>query len=90
MATGNLRLYLRGIMHLMKYAGLCWWSRIFLRRMFSPLYGGTRLRLRADGPVPDAPLRHPLSLHRDHVVGELLELLLGESGSAKRRGALRR
>jgi DNA-binding Lrp family transcriptional regulator len=37
---------------------------------------------------PDAPLRHPL--HRDHMVGELLELLLGESVSRKRRGPLRR
>ena len=39
---------------------------------------------------PDAPLRHPLSLHREHAVGELLELLLGENGSGKRRGAVRR
>ncbi len=36
----------------------------------------------------DAPLRHPL--HRDRAVGALLELLLGQSGSGKRRGALRR
>ena len=37
---------------------------------------------------PDAPLRHPL--HRDHAVGELLELLLGESRGGKRRVPIRR
>ena len=37
---------------------------------------------------PEVPLRHPLQ--RDHAVGELLELLLGEGRSGKRRGAVRR
>ncbi|MBW3615911.1 MAG: MarR family transcriptional regulator [Actinobacteria bacterium] len=37
---------------------------------------------------PEVPLRHPLE--RDHAVGELLELLLEEGRSGKRRGAGRR